>query len=161
MLAREWRRFCFGKVERRLALRLSAGRKRNMSMLFVIAIQFLEVPLPSVPFVGNQRLQQRQRGRFRSLPHILDGACISRYAAEMRMLAQISNHLAVRIRSRLLVAENLQDQAAAVKDEGISLVGRTARRKQRRLGGSSDLSVHAALNATEKALSCANLAAAL
>ncbi len=43
-------------------------------------------------------------------------------ALELRRLGQVSAHLAVRIRSGLLMPEYLQDQAIAVENRGVALL---------------------------------------
>src|SRR5262249_4378727 len=114
--------------------------KRKSSARLVVPIELIQGPLPSIAFVRYQSLQHCQycvlalAGR-----NIFDQAGIRWDSIEACMFCQISPDLKVRIETRFLVAEQLEDKAVTIDNRRVTLFSRSAPNRQWSIGRGQNL----------------------
>src|SRR5260370_32739585 len=160
VVLRELRRCLFCELHQIGGWRAPRFGKRHGGAVFVIAGKFFESQRPTVSLVRHKTLKHRQRIRLAIRRNILDRTGKRRNAVES-FLRQVFSNFAIRIRSRLLPAEEFQDQAVAVDHGGITLLRGAALCSQDRVFGTTQRSKLRARHSPNQSISRLSLLPAL
>src|SRR5579863_1969386 len=134
MVTRQLRSRPRGKFERITKFVTCVFWKWYGSACFVVAVELLDGPLPSVSFIRHKTLQHREYCRFRCpYRRVFDQTGKRRYSIEAYFLRQVPADLAIRIQTRFQAAEQLEDKPFTKEYRRIALLRRAPLHLQWRL----------------------------